>query len=85
MNLLGNDVKEYEPKIALSDFSDGLSFYKKIAKEGRNLLNIGGYMIVETGGEQQYYIVKKIFLDMDYNVTIHKDQNKDQRFLEIHL
>ena len=72
-------------KIALTDFSDGLSFYKKIADVGRNLLNPNGFMILETGGEKQYKFVKDIFLKCGYKVEIHKDKNGDHRFIEVQL
>ncbi len=85
LETLEDNVIKYEPQIALTDFSDGLSFYKKIADVGRNLLNPNGFMILETGGEKQYKFVKDIFLKCGYKVEIHKDQNGDHRFIEVQL
>ena len=79
-----NGVTKFEPKIALTDNSNGLSFYRKIAEQGQNLLNPNGYMVLETGGDKQYKKVEKIFIDFNYSVVIHNDQNNENRFLEIH-
>jgi len=80
---LKDGVIKFEPEIALTDFSDGLSFYRKIAIDGKKLLNPNGFIILETGGENQIILVKQIFLDQNYIVIIHKDQNGENRFLEI--
>ena len=67
------------------DKSDGLTFYRKIAVEGFNLLNPNGYILLETGGENQYKSVKNLFLEKKYRIKTHKDQNDENRFLELHL
>ena len=85
MKSLEDVVIKFEPKIALTDNSDGLSFYRKIATKGRNLLHPNGVMILETGGEQQIPIIEKIFINQNYSVQIHKDQNNENRILEVHL
>ena len=85
MNTLEDGVSNFEPKIALTDNSDGLSFYRKIADEGRNLLNTNGFMILETGGKNQIPIIEKIFINLNYSVKIHNDQNDESRFLQVHL
>ena len=83
MKSLKDGVVKFEPKIALTDFSDGLSFYRKIAIDGKKLLNPNGFILLETGGKNQIIQVKQIFLDQNYVVIIHNDQNGDNRFLEI--
>lgn len=83
MKSLKDGVIKFEPKIALTDFSDGLSFYRKIAIDGKKLLNPNGFILLETGGVNQFKLVEQIFLDQNYVVIIHKDQNEDNRFLEI--
>jgi release factor glutamine methyltransferase len=48
MRLLGKEVIDYEPRIALTDETDGLSFYKKIAgKAEGSLLKDGGLLLFE--------------------------------------
>jgi release factor glutamine methyltransferase len=83
METLENGVTKFEPKIALTDNFDGLTFYRKIANEGRKLLNRNGFILLETGGDSQYKQVEQIFLDTNYDIIIHKDQNDENRFLEI--
>ena len=46
---LTKEIKEYEPKIALTDFKDGLTFYNRFAKILRDILNPGGIFICELG------------------------------------
>ena len=69
----------------MTDNYDGLTFYKKLINESINLLNPNGYMILETGGENQYQQVKQIYIEKNYNVIVHKDQNNANRFLEINF
>ena len=42
------EVKNYEPRIALTDFEEGLNFYYRIAKVGRTLIP-NGLIILEVG------------------------------------
>lgn len=50
----------HEPKAALTDKKDGLSFYKRLASEAKNILNPGGYMVLEIGDGMEAR-VKKVF------------------------
>ena len=43
--LLDNGIKKFEPQIALTDNSDGLTFYKKLINESINLLDFGSNSI----------------------------------------
>lgn len=46
------EVSEYDPFIALDGGTDGLAFYRKIAKEAPAYLEKGGYILLEIGGDQ---------------------------------
>ena len=46
------EVKEYEPKLALTDGGMGVSFYKKISEESFEYLEDGGYLAFEIGYNQ---------------------------------
>ena len=50
---LMEDVKNYEPHLALSGGKDGLDFYRRICSEGKQLLNPNGYMCFEIGYNQE--------------------------------
>ncbi|MCF2624573.1 peptide chain release factor N(5)-glutamine methyltransferase [Fusobacterium perfoetens] len=46
------EVKEYEPKMALTDGGDGYYFYRKISEESIDYLKNGGYLAFEVGYNQ---------------------------------
>ncbi|MEG1871067.1 MAG: peptide chain release factor N(5)-glutamine methyltransferase [Peptostreptococcaceae bacterium] len=50
---LMEDVKDYEPHLALSGGGDGLNFYRRICSEGKDLLCPKGYMCFEIGHDQE--------------------------------
>ncbi|EFS21627.1 protein-(glutamine-N5) methyltransferase, release factor-specific [Fusobacterium gonidiaformans 3-1-5R] len=46
------EVKNYEPKNALTDAGDGYSFYQRIIQEANDYLNEKGYLLFEVGYQQ---------------------------------
>ncbi len=46
---LDTEVRSFDPRIALTDESDGLSFYRRIAEDARKVLKEDGKIIVEIG------------------------------------
>lgn len=58
---LEEEVKNYDPYLALSGGQDGLSSYRKIAETAPLLLNDKGYIVLETGIGQTED-VKNIFM-----------------------
>ena len=75
------EVKEYEPKIALTAEENGLYFYKKIVKEGMDYLLYGGILAFECGYQQ----AQTIFLMMKErgykNIRILKDYSNIERMV----
>ena len=51
-NELMPEVKEYEPRMALTDGGDGYYFYRKISEESMEYLKNGGYLAFEVGYNQ---------------------------------
>ena len=49
---LSNEIKKFEPKIALFGGKDGLNFYREFAKKIDKNLSNGGYLILEIGASQ---------------------------------
>ncbi len=46
---LQKEIIDYEPEIAVTDFSDGLVFYNRITKIAKNALNANGALYFELG------------------------------------
>lgn len=50
---LMDDVKNYEPTLALDGGEDGLDFYRRITEQSKKLLNNGGVLAFEIGHDQR--------------------------------
>lgn len=84
MDGLMKDVKYFEPTVALTDEKDGLTFYKRFAEIGKELVKNGGWMILEVGLEDHPNNVRNIFSESGYPETeLIKDYNGDDRILVI--
>ncbi len=62
---LMEDVKDYEPHLALSGGEDGLDFYRKICDKSTVLLNHDGYLCFEIGYNQEE-AVKKLMEERNF-------------------
>ena len=49
---LAPEVRDWEPATALTDFDDGLSFYRRLLTDAASRLKPGGYLICEMGFSQ---------------------------------
>jgi release factor glutamine methyltransferase len=49
---LQREVREWEPRVALSDSADGLTFYRRLLQEAPLRLKPGGFLICEIGYSQ---------------------------------
>ena len=81
---LMKDVKDFEPEIALTDFDDGLTFYKRISKIIPQILKDDSSCILELGLGNHPEKVLSIFKESGYsNMEIFDDYNGDKRVLSI--
>ena len=81
---LMKDVKDFEPEIALTDFDDGLTFYKRISKIIPHILKDDSSCILELGLGNHPEKVLSIFKESGYsNMEIYNDYNGDKRVLSI--
>ena len=78
---LPEEIRKYEPTVALSDNQDGLSFYRKIAEFSSGLIKASGFLMLELGlGQAQ--AVKEVFVKTSfYNVNTFQDLNEIDRIL----
>ena len=80
---LPSEIRKYEPAVALTDFSNGLTFYKAILKKLKNILNKDGILLIEIGLENTKDSINRIFKNNDFILYWHKDLNGDYRVLEV--
>ncbi len=79
LDFLPNDVKLYDPKIALDGGEDGLDFYRKIAKNAKKHLKKDGFLLFEIGFDQKYEI-EQILGDNNFrNIKSYKDLAQNDR------
>lgn len=70
---LMDDVKVYEPHIALDGGEDGLVFYRKIIKESKLALNDNGLLAFEIGHDQGESVKKLMEEEGFSNIRLVKD------------
>ena len=76
---LSNDIKRYEPRIALDGGNDGLDLIKKVIYKSKNILKINGMLALEIGNEQ-IKKVSKILIDNNFRIkNVIKDYKKNVR------
>lgn len=77
---LETTVRKYEPKIALTDESDGLQFYRLFSKIFPEILNDEGCFYLEIGFGQFKDLIN-IFSFNKYKISFVKDYNSFERVL----
>ena len=65
---LSDDIKKYEPKMALDGGNDGLDLIKKIIYKSKKILKINGTLALEIGNEQ-INKVSKILIDNKFRIN----------------
>ncbi|MFN0110783.1 MAG: peptide chain release factor N(5)-glutamine methyltransferase [Blastocatellia bacterium] len=61
---LQREVRNWEPHLALTDHSDGLSFYRRLLEQSPARLKPGGYLICELGYAQSEAVTAMVDLKM---------------------
>ena len=76
---LSEDIKKYEPRIALDGGNDGLDLIKKVIYKSKSILKIKGTLALEIGNEQ-IKKVSKILFDNNFRIReIIKDYKNNVR------
>ena len=81
---LDDEVKKYEPRLALDGMEDGLHLYRILAREGKRFLNEGGRLYAEIGFDQAE-AVKEIFGAQGFlDIQVYKDLAGLDRVVAMH-
>ncbi|GAA0121263.1 MAG: peptide chain release factor N(5)-glutamine methyltransferase [Clostridium argentinense] len=76
---LMEDVKNYEPHLALDGGEDGLEFYRKITLESKYILKKRGYLAFEIGHDQREAVIKILEENKFTNIYSLKDLYQNDR------
>ena len=76
---LSDDIKRFEPRIALDGGNDGLDLIRKVIYKSKNILKIKGTLALEIGNEQ-IKKVSKILIDNNFRIeNVIKDYKNNIR------
>jgi release factor glutamine methyltransferase len=73
---LDDDIKKFEPKLALDGGNDGLDVIKKVIYKSKYILKVNGMLALEIGNEQ-YKKVSKILRDNNFKTSFLVKDYKD--------
>ena len=81
---LSDDIKRYEPRIALDGGNDGLDLIRKVIYKSKHILKINGMLALEIGNEQ-IKKVSKILIDNNFRIKhVIKDYKTNVRCVFAH-
>lgn len=81
ISILQDDIKNYEPSLALNGSHDGLYFYKKITESLKGLLVKDGRIYYEIGHNQAMDVKKILLNNKFYDINIVKDLSGNDRVI----
>lgn len=80
-NKLEPELKDNEPRISLTDESDGFTFYKRIISKAGEILNSSGLIYFEIG-KDQYKVIKEMMAENGFSkISIIKDYSGIERII----
>ena len=83
---LTEDIKKYEPRIALDGGNDGLDLIKKVIYKAKYILKVKGMLALEIGNEQ-FRKVSELLLKNNYKIehTIKDYKNNIRSIISTHI
>ena len=79
INRLANDIRKFEPKVALDGGNDGLDVIKKIIYKSKEILKLKGVLALEIG-RGQYFSVARVLEENNFRqIRIVKDYQNNIR------
>ena len=82
-NKLSSEIKNYEPRQALTDNDDGLIFYRRFAQIMKDILKPKGCFYCEIGKSNTCNEIENIFKKNNYTINWIFDLNKAPRYFEL--
>ena len=82
-NKLSSEIKNYEPRQALTDNDDGLVFYRRFAQIIKYILKPKGSFYCEIGKSNTCNEIENIFKKNNYTINWMFDLNKAPRYFEL--
>ena len=79
------EVRDHDPKIALTDGSDGLKIIANIVQNAPLFLKNGGFLLVEIGHDQSSEVRKMFSNEIWHSVAFLKDLQSFDRIATAHL
>ncbi len=83
--VLSREVKDFEPRMALTDGADGLTFYRRLAREITRYLRPGGHLCLEIGSTQKEAIDALFCQVPNRKKSIEKDWAGHDRFFFLEI
>ncbi len=80
-NTLQKEIIEYEPAVAVTDYSDGYKFYEYITKISRDLLTRGGTLFYEIGKGQAEKVISILERNGFSDIRVKKDYAEIERVI----
>ena len=79
INRLANDIRKFEPKVALDGGNDGLDVIKKVIYKSKEILKVKGVLALEIG-RGQYFSVARVLKENNFRqIRIMKDYQNNIR------
>jgi len=79
INRLANDIRKFEPKVALDGGNDGLDVIKKVIYKSKEILKLKGVLALEIG-RGQYFSVARVLKENDFRqIRVVKDYQNNIR------
>ncbi len=79
INRLANDIRRFEPKVALDGGNDGLDVIKKVIYKSKEILKVKGVLALEIG-KGQYFSVARVLRENNFRqIRIVKDYQNNIR------
>ena len=81
MSDIQDEVKKWEPDVALTDYSDGFKMIDKIIALATKSVKKGGHILIEIGGNRQKERVVNLLSNAGFsNINVEADYNSHARF-----